>query len=61
MYCRKYLTNFYEKVYEIWRQLNSDCRMYMDANKLITQKNSYHGDKKELFKKHHCLWARSVL
>jgi len=40
MYCRKYLTDFYEKVYEIWRQLNPGCRMYMDAKKLINQKNS---------------------
>jgi len=39
MYCRKYLTDFYVKIYEMWRQLNPDCRMYMDAKKLIFQKN----------------------
>ena len=43
MYYRKYLTDFCEKVYEIWRQLNPDCRMYMDAKKLINQKNSIMG------------------
>jgi hypothetical protein len=40
MYCRKCLTDIYEKVYEIWRQQNPDFRMYMDAKKLINQKNS---------------------
>jgi len=40
MYSRKYLTHIYEKVYEIWRQLNPGCRMYVDAKKLINQKNS---------------------
>jgi len=46
MYCRKYLTDFYVKIYEMWRQLNPDCRMYMDAKKLINQKNSIMGEKK---------------
>jgi len=40
MYYRKYLTDIFEKVYEIWRQRNPDCGMYMDAKKLINQKNS---------------------
>jgi len=39
MHCRKYLTDNCRKVYEIWRQRNTDCRMYIDAKKLINQKN----------------------
>ena len=46
MYCRKYFTDIYEKVYEIWRQQNTDCRMYVDAKKLINQK-IYHRKKKD--------------
>ena len=46
MYCRKYLTDNYKKVYEIWRQLNPDCRMYMDAKKLINQDNCIMKNKK---------------
>jgi hypothetical protein len=45
MYCRKYLTDNYKKVYEIRRQQNPDCRMYMDANELINQKNYITKDK----------------
>ena len=26
-------------MYEIWRQRNPECRMYMDAKKLLNQKN----------------------
>ena len=39
MYCRQYFTENYKKVYEIWRQRNPECRMYMDAKKLMNQKN----------------------
>jgi len=39
MYCRKYLTDNYKKVYEIRRQRNPDCRKYMDAKKLLNQNN----------------------
>ena len=38
MYCRKYLTDKYKKVQEVWRQQNPDWRMYMDTKKLINQK-----------------------
>jgi len=27
MYCRQHFTGKYKKVYEIWRQLNPECRM----------------------------------
>jgi hypothetical protein len=43
MYCRKYFTHIYEKVYEIWRQRNTDCRIYMDAKKLINHRNCIMG------------------
>ena len=33
MYCRQNFTENYKKVYEIWRQRNPECRMYMDAKK----------------------------
>jgi len=39
MYCGLHFTENYEKMYEIWRQRNPECRMYMDAKKLINQKN----------------------
>ena len=41
MYYWKYLTDNYKKkmVYEVWKQQNLDCRMYVDAKKLINQKN----------------------
>jgi hypothetical protein len=39
MYCRQHFTDNYKKVYEIWRQCNPECRMYMDAKKLMNQKN----------------------
>jgi hypothetical protein len=39
MYCRQRFTENYEKMYEIWRQRNPDCRMYMDAKILLNQKN----------------------
>ena len=46
MYCRKYLSDSYKKVHEMWRQRNPDCRMYMDAKKLINQKNYIMENKK---------------
>jgi len=39
MYCRLRFTENYKKVYEIWRQRNPEFRMYMDAKKLMNQKN----------------------
>jgi len=39
MYCRQHFTENYKKVYEIWRQRNPECRMYMDAKKLMNLKN----------------------
>jgi hypothetical protein len=39
MYCRQHFTEKYKKMYEIWRQRNPECRMYMDATKLLNQKN----------------------
>ena len=39
MYCRQHFTENYKKVYEIWRQRNTECRMCMDAKKLMNQKN----------------------
>jgi hypothetical protein len=38
-YCKQYFTANYKKVYEIWRQRNPECRKYMDAKKLMNQKN----------------------
>jgi len=39
MYCRQHFTENYKKMYEIWRQHNPERRMYMDAKKLLNQKN----------------------
>jgi hypothetical protein len=39
MYCRQNFTENYKKKYEIWRQRNPEGRMYMDAKKLMNQKN----------------------
>jgi len=39
MYGRQHFTENYKKVYEIWRQHNPECRMYMDAKKLMNQRN----------------------
>ena len=39
MYCRQHFTENYKKMYEIWRQPNPESRMYMDAKKLMNQKN----------------------
>ena len=39
MYCRQHLAGNYKKMYEIWRQHNPDSRMYLDAKKLLNQKN----------------------
>jgi len=39
MYGRQHFTKNYKKVYEIWRQRNPECRMYMDAKKLMNQRN----------------------
>jgi len=39
MYCRQHFTENYKKIYEIWRQRNPERIMYMDAKKLMNQKN----------------------
>jgi hypothetical protein len=39
MYCRQHFTENYKKLYEIWRQHNPKCRIYMDTKKLLNQKN----------------------
>jgi hypothetical protein len=39
MYCKQYFTANYKKVYKVWRQRNPECRKYMDAKKLMNQKN----------------------
>ena len=38
MYYRQNFTENYKKMYEIRRQRNPECRMYMDAKKLMNQK-----------------------
>jgi hypothetical protein len=40
MYYKQYFTAKYKTVYEVWRQRNPECRNYMDAKKLMNQKNS---------------------
>ena len=37
--CTEHFTENYKKVYEIWRKRNPECRMYMDAKKLMNQRN----------------------
>ena len=37
MHCKKYFTDYYKKLYEIWRQRNPDFRINTDAKKLINQ------------------------
>ena len=40
MCCRQHFTENYKKMYEIWRQRNPECKMYMDATKkLMNHKN----------------------
>jgi hypothetical protein len=39
MYCKQHFTENYKTLYEIWRQRNLTCRMYMDAKKLMNQKD----------------------
>jgi len=39
IYCRQHFRENYKKVYEIWRQRKAECRMYMDAKKLMNQRN----------------------
>jgi hypothetical protein len=39
MYCRQHFTGNYKKIYEIWRRHNPECRIYVDAKKLLNQKN----------------------
>jgi hypothetical protein len=39
MYCKQHFTENYKTLYEIWRQQNPTCRRYMDAKKLVKQKN----------------------
>jgi len=39
IYCKQHLTENYKTMYEIWRQQNPTCRMYIDAKKLMNQKN----------------------
>jgi hypothetical protein len=37
MNCKQHFTENYKTMYEIWRQRNPTCRMYMDAKKLMNQ------------------------
>ena len=46
MYCRQHFTENYTEMYEMWRQRNLECRMYMDAKKLMNQKNDITKHKK---------------
>jgi hypothetical protein len=46
MYCKQHFTANYKKVYEIWRQRNPGCRTYMDAKRLMNQKNCIMKNKK---------------
>jgi hypothetical protein len=39
MYCRQHVTKNCKKLYEIWRWQNPECRIHIDANKLMNQKN----------------------
>jgi predicted HAD superfamily Cof-like phosphohydrolase len=39
MYCRQNFTGNYKQIYEIWRRRNPECRIYIDAKKLLNQKN----------------------
>ena len=39
MYCRQHFTENYKKMYETWRQRKPECRKYVDANKLMNQRN----------------------
>jgi hypothetical protein len=39
MYCRQHFTENYKKLYEIGRRRDPECRIYMDAKKLMSQKN----------------------
>jgi hypothetical protein len=39
MCCKQHFTEHYKTAYEIWRQRNPTCRMYMDATQLMNQKN----------------------
>jgi hypothetical protein len=39
MNCRQHLTGNYKNVYEIWRRRNPECKIYMDARKLMNQNN----------------------
>ena len=41
LYCKQHLTENYKTMYEIWRQRNPTCRMYIDAKKLMNQKKIY--------------------
>jgi len=45
-YCRQHFTENYKKIYELWRQRNPECRMCMDAKKLMNQKNYIMKEKK---------------
>jgi hypothetical protein len=46
MRCKQYFTASNKKVYEVWRQRNPESRKYMDAKKIINQKNSIMKNKK---------------
>ena len=39
MHCKQHFTENYKSLYEIWRQRKPTCRVYMDAKKLMNQKN----------------------
>jgi hypothetical protein len=45
-YCKQYFTADYKWVYAIWRQQNPECRKYMDAKKIVNQKNCVMKNKK---------------
>ena len=47
MYCKHHFTENYKTMHEIWRQRNPTCRMYMDAKKLMDQKNYIMKHKKD--------------
>ena len=38
MYCKQHFTENCKTLFEMWRQRNPTCRMYMDAKKLMNQK-----------------------
>ena len=47
IFCKQHFTENYKTLYEIWRQRNTTCRMYIDAKKLMNQKNYIMKQKKK--------------